>query len=184
MFCKIEVQIEFVSGVSIAKGQELVSVIAAKGFNFAVCFYDDIIISTELFPEEIDACAILQRYDKQLISNPPGNLASEIVNYFNGQNAVFNCRLIRPSSDFAFQVYHCLLGIGYGQTISYRQLAILAGRRGACRTVGSLMKNNPYPVIVPCHRVIRSDGSLGQYSGGRGPATKEYLHKLENQSGR
>lgn len=63
-------------------------------------------------------------------------------------------------------VYHATFQIPYGQTRSYRQIAETAGRPGASRFVGNAMAKNPFPVLIPCHRVIRSNGSLGQFGGG------------------
>ena len=56
--------------------------------------------------------------------------------------------------------------IGYGHTVSYAELAALAGRPTAVRAVGTACATNPLPVVVPCHRVLRGDGSLGGYLGG------------------
>ena len=63
-------------------------------------------------------------------------------------------------------VYHATFRIPYGQTRSYRQIAEAVGRPGASRFVGNTMAKNPFPVLIPCHRVIRSNGSLGQFGGG------------------
>jgi len=60
-----------------------------------------------------------------------------------------------------------------GETISYGNLAALCGNAAASRAVGTAMKNNPIPLLIPCHRVIRSDGCVGHYSGGRN--IKEWL---------
>ena len=67
--------------------------------------------------------------------------------------------------------------IGYGQTSSYGAVATAAGHPRAARAVGSACANNPLPVVVPCHRVIRGDGSPGPYLGG--PAAKKLLLNLE-----
>uniref|UniRef100_A0A8C9J5L3 Methylated-DNA--protein-cysteine methyltransferase n=1 Tax=Panthera tigris altaica TaxID=74533 RepID=A0A8C9J5L3_PANTA len=60
-----------------------------------------------------------------------------------------------------------------GETVSYRQLAALAGRPRAARAVGGAMRTNPLPILIPCHRVVCSSGAVGNYSAGR--ATKEWL---------
>jgi methylated-DNA-[protein]-cysteine S-methyltransferase len=59
-----------------------------------------------------------------------------------------------------------LPGIGYGRTESYAQVAAATGSPRAVRAVGTACATNPLPVVVPCHRVVRSDGSLGGYAGG------------------
>ena len=71
-----------------------------------------------------------------------------------------------PYTEFQRKVYKTLLKVPAGDVISYSKLAKLAGFNNASRAVGSAMKKNKIPIIIPCHRVIRSDGSLGYYSGG------------------
>jgi O-6-methylguanine DNA methyltransferase len=74
-------------------------------------------------------------------------------------------------------VYATLLTIPFGSTISYGELARRSGLGGAARFVGTTMAKNMVPIIIPCHRVIRSDGSLGNYSGGT--HIKKFLLELE-----
>lgn len=82
-------------------------------------------------------------------------------------------------SDFARQVLFTLRReIGWGQTISYGQLAERCGKPGAARSVGRVMARNPWPLVVPCHRVIGSRGALTGFSG-TGLPMKEFLLKTE-----
>jgi len=74
---------------------------------------------------------------------------------------------------FADKVKQIVRDIPEGQTMTYAQVAAIAGSPGAARSVGSIMKNN-YDPTVPCHRVIRSDGRVGEYNRG-GPKMKEQL---------
>jgi methylated-DNA-[protein]-cysteine S-methyltransferase len=67
---------------------------------------------------------------------------------------------------FRRHVIDHLSDIAYGSTASYAAVAALAGNPAAVRAVGSACSHNPIPVVVPCHRVVRSDGSIGQYLGG------------------
>ncbi len=67
---------------------------------------------------------------------------------------------------FQLQIYAALRKVPVGQTVTYGELARRAGYPGAARAVGSAMKRNRLPVVIPCHRVIKEDGSLGQYSPG------------------
>ncbi len=69
-------------------------------------------------------------------------------------------------SGFARSVYHALLAVPAGEVVSYGSLARVLGAPGAARAVGRAVGANPLPLIVPCHRVIRSDGSLGGFGGG------------------
>jgi methylated-DNA-[protein]-cysteine S-methyltransferase len=72
---------------------------------------------------------------------------------------------------------HLAVDIGYGATASYGTLARLSGSPNAVRAVGTTCATNPIPVVVPCHRVVRADGTMGQYRGG--PAAKRILLNLE-----
>ena len=83
-------------------------------------------------------------------------------------------------TDFELAVYKALAQVPYGQAVSYRDLAVAAGRPNAYRAVGSAMARNALPVILPCHRVIKNDGRLGSY--GDDPAWKERLLALEGVS--
>ena len=68
----------------------------------------------------------------------------------------------------------------FGQTISYKSLASLCGNEQACRAVGMAMKNNPISIIVPCHRVIKHTGNVGNYHGGQKNKVKHWLLKHEH----
>ena len=70
--------------------------------------------------------------------------------------------------------------VGFGETVSYAQLACLAGSTAtSSRAVGQVMRNNPFMIVVPCHRVILSTGAIGNYSGGNKNTMKEWLLKHE-----
>jgi methylated-DNA-[protein]-cysteine S-methyltransferase len=93
--------------------------------------------------------------------------ARELEEYFTGTRHAFDVPLDwRLSAGFRATVLHQLPDIGYGHTASYAAVATLAGNPKAVRAVGSACATNPLPVVVPCHRVVRSDGSLGGYLGG------------------
>ena len=68
---------------------------------------------------------------------------------------------------FTIKVYRAVLSIPLGQTRSYKWVARKAGNSRACRAVGTILKNNPYPLIIPCHRVIKSNNILGGYAFGK-----------------
>ncbi len=93
--------------------------------------------------------------------------ARELEEYFAGRRRVFDLPLdLSLSRGFRLLVQQHLPSIGYGQTRSYRQVAELVGRPTAVRAVGTACATNPLPVIVPCHRVLPSDGTPGRYVGG------------------
>ena len=106
----------------------------------------------------------------------------QLREYFHGQRKTFDVRLDESDlSDFARHVHNALLQVPYGSLVAYGDLARLAGSPGAARAVGRVMSANPFPLIVPCHRVVNADGGLGQYSGGLGKTTKAWLIDLERQ---
>ena len=93
--------------------------------------------------------------------------ARELDEYFVRRRHTFDITLDwRLSKGFRSSVLHALPDIGYGHTASYAAVAQLAGNPNAVRAVGSACATNPLPVVVPCHRVVRSDGTMGGYLGG------------------
>lgn len=100
----------------------------------------------------------------------PGRLdavARELDEYFAGRRNTFDVTIDwRLSRGFRRTVLDHLTDIGYGHTASYATVAKLAGNPKAVRAVGTACATNPLPVVVPCHRVLRSDGTLGGYLGG------------------
>jgi len=108
--------------------------------------------------------------------------ARQLGDYFAGQRREFVLPLdLRLSHGFRRQVLDHLVTIGYGLQESYAAVANLTGHPKAVRAVGSACATNPIPIIVPCHRVLRSDGSLGGYVGGL--AAKQALLRLETAGG-
>ena len=81
-------------------------------------------------------------------------------------------------SSFRDRVYHVVAQIGRGQVLTYGEVARRAGRPGAARAVGTAMKHNSNPKQIPCHRVVRADGSVGEYAFG---GTKAKLEKLKRE---
>jgi methylated-DNA-[protein]-cysteine S-methyltransferase len=111
----------------------------------------------------------------------PGRLdaaARELGEYFGSRRRAFDLPLdLSLSRGFRRLVQQHLPEIGYGQTRTYGQVAELVGNAGAVRAVGTACATNPLPVVVPCHRVLRADGTPGGYVGG--PAAKQVLLRLE-----
>jgi methylated-DNA-[protein]-cysteine S-methyltransferase len=93
--------------------------------------------------------------------------ARQLAEYFDGTRRVFELPLdLRLSTGFRRSVLAHLPAIGYGRTESYAQVAAAAGSPRAVRAVGTACATNPLPVVVPCHRVVRADGTHGGYVGG------------------
>lgn len=120
-----------------------------------------------------DHDAVLQSLADKIsprILNAPGRLdtaARELEEYFTGARKTFGFPLDwRLSAGFRRTVLRHLPEIGYGHTASYAAVARLAGNPKAVRAVGTACATNPLPVVVPCHRVVRSDGAMGGYLGG------------------
>ena len=103
---------------------------------------------------------------------------AQLAEYFAGQRRAFELPLDPPATtDFRAAVHAQLAEIGYGETVTYRDVAKMLGRPGATRAVGSACGANPLLIVRPCHRVLRSDGGLGGYAGGL--EAKRFLLTLE-----
>jgi methylated-DNA-[protein]-cysteine S-methyltransferase len=126
--------------------------------------------------------ASLARTVSPRILRAPGRLdqaARQLGEYFTGQRRAFELPLdLRLATGFRRTVLAHLPEIPYGRTESYAQVAAAAGSPKAVRAVGTACARNPLPVVVPCHRVVRSDGSMGGYAGG--PDAKRTLLTLES----
>jgi methylated-DNA-[protein]-cysteine S-methyltransferase len=108
---------------------------------------------------------------------PFANAVRQLEEYFAGRRRVFDLPLAPTGTDFQQRVWRALCSIPYGETLSYAQLAHRIGAASGARAVGLANGANPLPVIVPCHRVIGSDGSLTGFGGGL--AIKHALLTLE-----
>ena len=104
------------------------------------------------------------------VLNAPKRLdpvARELEEYFAGSRHEFDVPLDHTlSTGFRQSVQRYLPRIGYGHTLTYKEVAALVGNPRAVRAVGTACATNPLPIVVPCHRVLRSDGGLGGYLGG------------------
>jgi methylated-DNA-[protein]-cysteine S-methyltransferase len=105
--------------------------------------------------------------------------ARELDEYFAGERRRFDVPVdLRLSRGFRRVVLDHLRAVRYGATTSYASLAAAAGSPSAVRAVGTACATNPLPIVVPCHRVVRSDGTIGQYLGGT--ETKRALLAMES----
>ena len=104
--------------------------------------------------------------------------ARQLDEYFGKRRTAFEVPVdLRLTEGFRRSVIEHLRGIGYGSRESYAAVAAAVGNPRAVRAVGTACAHNPLPVVIPCHRVVRSDGSTGQYVGG--PTAKSALLALE-----
>ena len=103
---------------------------------------------------------------------------AQLDEYFEGRRSRFELPLGPRGTEFQRAVWHTLARIPYGTTISYAQLATRVGKARAMRAVGAANGRNPLPIVLPCHRVVGSDGSLTGFGGGL--PTKQFLLELES----
>jgi methylated-DNA-[protein]-cysteine S-methyltransferase len=106
-----------------------------------------------------------------------GEAARQLREYFAGKRAQFDLPLALAGTTFQRSVWRQLQQIPYGETISYGELARRVGNPKASRAVGSANGANPLPIVIPCHRVIAGNGTLGGFGGGL--PTKQTLIALE-----
>lgn len=109
------------------------------------------------------------------------NVAGRIAAYFEGRRDNFADVPIRPFRPTAFRmaIWTACRSLDYGSTASYAELARRVGAPNAARAVGNALAANPVPIIVPCHRIIGSDGRIGSYSAPGGATMKRRLLTLE-----
>jgi methylated-DNA-[protein]-cysteine S-methyltransferase len=110
---------------------------------------------------------------------PLAAAARQLTEYFAGQRTEFDLPLEMAGTDFQRRVWAALREIPYGETVSYGELARGLGQASASRAVGLANGKNPFAVVVPCHRVVGSDGSLTGYGGGLD--RKRFLLALEQR---
>lgn len=110
---------------------------------------------------------------------PFGEVIRQLEAYFDGDLKQFDLPLVLEGTEFQLCVWRALRMIPYGETISYAQLAERIGKPKAVRAVGLANGSNPIPIVVPCHRVIGSNGSLTGFGGGL--ENKKKLLALENR---
>lgn len=121
-------------------------------------------------------------FEEEKIPAVPGEakfLRRELEEYFSGDLREFKTPLCMMGSPFQIQVWNALQKIPFGKTWSYKEVAAQIQNPKACRAVGLANGANPFAIIVPCHRVIQADGSLGGYNAGL--QRKEWLLNHEKR---
>lgn len=116
----------------------------------------------------------------------PKNFVHELSAYFRGNDKGFTQKIhFLSGTEFERKVWSSLRNVPYGETRTYKWIAEQAGRPKATRAVGQALSKNPIPIVLPCHRIIESDGSIGGYSSGvkikRRLLEMEYYLKMNKQ---
>ncbi len=147
----------------VARGRRLVATFLpqpARGLRRAIA---------DRYPGAVETPDLLPRFRRQ------------VIDYFKGKPTRFSIDIdIVDVPTFRQDVLRACRRIPFGKTASYADLARAAGKPGAARAAGSAMANNPLPLVVPCHRVVRSDGSLGGFSTPQGVRQKKRMLCLED----
>ncbi|MBC1546172.1 methylated-DNA--[protein]-cysteine S-methyltransferase [Listeria sp. FSL L7-1435] len=105
-------------------------------------------------------------------------LIMQLDTYFEGTREVFDLPMLLKGTDFQKRVWQALSEIPYGVVVSYKDIAIAAGSPKAVQAVGQANRANPIPLLIPCHRCVKSNGELGGYNGAD-VDKKQYLLALE-----
>lgn len=142
---------------------------ADSPFGVVTALYEDGVIRRVLFPDEMPGLGYTT--DDSL------PFATQMAEYFTGKRRSFDLPLFLPGTPFRQTVYQTTLLIPYGATATYGELALAAGFPLAMRAVGTTMKLNPLPILIPCHRVVHKARNRVAYGGGLD--VKNFLLELE-----
>ncbi len=112
--------------------------------------------------------SVFEHSGDRLVDDPArtARVARQLAEYFASERTSFDLELAPEGTDFQKRVWRHLLDIPIGETRTYSEIARRLGRPGAARAVGRANATNPFPIVVPCHRVIGADGTLTGYAGG------------------
>lgn len=121
----------------------------------------------------------VNEYNKNLVSDYYNDIYEQLNAYFIGKLRSFELPLILTGTRFQLRVWNELVKIPYGEKSTYKEIAEAIGNPQAVRAVGNASRSNPIPILVPCHRIIVSNGNLTGYNGGLN--RKEWLIKHENK---
>ncbi len=148
------------------------------GYLGLVC-HNDIVARLAIADKSKSQCTGLIKQDFPTAQHNPNllmPLQQELIDYSHHRNQTLNCKVnISWATQFGQKVLRQCIKIKHGKTASYKQLAINASSPNAARAVGSIMAKNRIAIIIPCHRIISTNGQLGGYSAANGPAFKQKL---------
>jgi len=145
---------------------------AETPFGTVTALYEEGVIRRVLFPNE----AIGAGYE----GDDSLPFAAQMAEYLSGERRSFDLPLLLPGTPFRQAVYRATMAIPYGRVATYGDVALAAGFPLAMRAVGTSMKLNPLPILIPCHRVVHKDPHRAAYGGGL--HVKEFLLDLEHRN--
>lgn len=122
----------------------------------------------------------IQTTAKRRKTPPIAECEKQLSEYFNGKRKCFDIEYKLETTEFNTRVLEQVVKIEYGKTASYKAIAVAANSPGAARAVGNANNKNPLPILIPCHRVIGSNGKLVGYAGGI--EIKRWLLTLERET--
>ena len=134
-------------------------------------------------PTHADLARIVRTYGPGVLPDArrADPVARQLDQYFNGKRKVFDLAVdLSPLTDFQRRILGATARVAYGDVATYAKVAAKAGNERAARAAGAALSANPVPIVVPCHRILASDGTLGGYAGGL--AAKRVLLQLERGS--
>lgn len=151
--------------------------------SFFIAKNENGICNIDLNDNERKFLTKLKDYIKDIAVNKPAELSyeiSQIKDYFAGRRSNFDMKIYLKGTGFQTSVWQALAGTDYGETVSYTELAKRAGNKKAFRAAATCCAINPVPVIIPCHRVIAKDGSIGGFGGGL--EMKKFMLEMERKN--
>ena len=152
-------------------------------FYFRIIFNDDKLYNLSFREQKKNL--VERQLSLKIANKSPSKFAKEVQSqlnaYFNGKLKKFDVPLHVEGSDFSLKVFKEMTKIPYGKTKSYKQIAEKIKEPKSARAVGRVSGSNKIPIIIPCHRIVGSNGELVGYSGGGGLLFKSYLQLLEKK---
>ena len=144
---------------------------APTPFGVLTALYEDGVIRRVLFPDE--------SVEAGVVTDDSLPFAAQMAEYLEGKRRSFDLPILVPGTPFRQAVYRATMSIPYGSVATYGDVALAAGYPLAMRAVGTSMKCNPLPILIPCHRVVHKDRHRAAYGGGL--HIKQFLLDLESR---
>lgn len=153
-----------------------------KDTKTASAYYETKIGRIKIVYTDCSVCGIsLSDETGESVPSPLSDLAfRQISEYLDGKRKSFDLPISFSCTPFSERVFRALSSVPYGSIITYKSLAASCGSPNACRAVGNALHNNPVFIVIPCHRVVSSDGKRGGFA--YGASLKKFLLDLESAS--